>query len=199
MKRDAKSGNIEREPPFSVVPLHRGVAVAPRARPRAGDTVAANEVGRPALAIGDLLAPQDIVLDVQVDNKAELFAAIALRMESAHGMARDAVAVALRRREQAGSTAMGHGVAIPHARVSELDVIRIAYFRLKSPIPFDAPDGKPVCHVLVLLVPKQATEDHLLLLADASRLFSDPGFRARLHACRHPAQVKRLIEERSSI
>ena len=96
-----------------------------------------------------------------------------------------------------GSTGLGEGIAIPHARVENLSRIQLAYLRLKTPIPYGAPDGKPVSDVLVLLVPKQATEEHLWILAETAQMFADHRFVERLRACRHPIEVKSLFEPRS--
>ena len=148
----------------------------------------------PALRIADLLSPQDILLDLQVSDKSQLIEAIGRHMERAHAMPRESVALSLAHREQIGSTGLGQGVAIPHARVKNLERIHVAYARLGSPIPFDAPDGQPVADVLVLLVPKQATEEHLTILAEATQLLSDRRFRERLHRCQHALEVKRLFE-----
>ena len=117
--------------------------------------------------IAQYLWPEDILLDIDVANKAELFDAIGRHMEREHAMPRERVVVGLSRREQVGSTGLGEGVAIPHTRVEDLSRIQLAYLRLKTPLPFDAPDGLPVSDVLVILVPKQATEEHLWILADA--------------------------------
>jgi PTS system nitrogen regulatory IIA component len=144
--------------------------------------------------IGALLLPEDILLDIDVAGKSELIEEIGRHTERAHGMPHQSVAVSLSYRERIGSTGLGEGVAIPHARIKDLDHIQVVYMRLKLPIPFDAPDGKPVSDILVLLVPKQAAEEHLKILAEASRMFSDRRFRERLHLCRHPREVKRLFE-----
>ena len=66
-------------------------------------------------------------------------------------------------REQLGSTGLGHGVAIPHARMYQCDTATGVFVRTKAPVPFDAPDGKPVSIFLALVVPKQATQRHLQL------------------------------------
>lgn len=144
--------------------------------------------------IADLLLPKDILLDIIVASKSELIDEIGQHMEWVHGIARESVAVSLSDREEIGSTALGQGVAIPHARVKELDRIQVIYIRLKLPIPFDAPDGKPVSDIFVLLVPKQATEEHLNILAEASQMFCDRHFREQLHFCKHPQEVKRVFE-----
>ena len=143
--------------------------------------------------IGRFLGAEDIALDVEVSGKAELLDLIGRQMELQHDLPHESVAPGLSRREQLGSTALGQGVAIPHCRVKNLDRILPAYLRLRQPIPFDAPDGKPVFDVLVLLVPKQATEEHLQILADATQLFSDRQFRARLQQCVNPSEVEGLF------
>jgi PTS system nitrogen regulatory IIA component len=114
-------------------------------------------------------------------------------MEARHGMPQAWVVLSLSRREDVGSTGLGQGVAIPHARIKDLYRIHLAYLRLKTPIPFAAPDAKPVSDILVLLVPKQATEEHLSILAEATRMFSDPGFRKQLHLCEQPLAVRQLF------
>jgi PTS system nitrogen regulatory IIA component len=143
--------------------------------------------------IADLLQTEDIVLDLDVATKSQLFEEIGRHMEGRHGMPQAWVVLSLSRREEVGSTGLGEGVAIPHARIKDLNQIRIAYFRLASPIPFASPDGKPVSDILVLLVPKQATEEHLSILADATRMFSDSRFREHLHLCAQSLAVQQLF------
>lgn len=144
--------------------------------------------------IADLLLPDDILLDLDVSSKSQLIGEIGRHMQRVHAMEPESVALSLSHREQIGSTGLGEGVAIPHARVNNLDRVRVAYMRLKSPIPFDSPDGKPVSDVLVLLAPKQATEEHLTILAEAAQMLSDRSLRDRLHLCSDRIQVKRLFE-----
>jgi len=146
--------------------------------------------------LAEMLAPRDILLDVKAAGKVALLEAVGQHMEWVHGIGRDLVLRSLLHREQIGSTAMGQGVAIPHARIDNLDQIRIAYLRLATPIAFDAPDGKPVEDAFIILVPKAATEVHLRILGEASQMFSDAQFRDQLHACTHPADVKLLFETR---
>lgn len=145
-------------------------------------------------SIVQYLWPQDILLDVEVTGKDQLFDEIGRHMEREHALSRGWVVAGLSRREQAGSTALGEGVAIPHARVDDLKRILLAYLRLKHPIAYDAPDRRPVSDVLVLLVPKRATEEYLLILADTTQLFADREFREQLHACRHALEVKALFD-----
>jgi len=147
--------------------------------------------------ISEYLWPEDILLDIEVASKGELLDEIGRHMEREHGLSREWVVAGLTRREQVGSTGLGEGIAIPHARVEDLARIQIAYLRLKDPIPYDAPDGRSVSDVLALLVPKRATDEHLMILADATQIFADRQFREQLHACRHAFEVKSLFESRA--
>lgn len=145
-------------------------------------------------ALSSHLEAGDILLEVQATDKRQLFEVIGRHMEAAHGVPADSVASSLQRRELAGSTALGQGVAIPHARVKELDRIRLVYVRLAPTVAFDTPDGQPVSDVVALMVPTPATQDHLDVLAHVASLFSDRDFRKTLRACQDPNQVKAVIE-----
>ena len=148
-------------------------------------------------AIAQHLWPEDILLDIEVADKGELFDEIGRHMEREHAIPCDRIVSGLSRRESVGSTGLGEGIAIPHARVESLARVHAVYLHLKTPIPYDAPGGQAVSDVLVLLVPKLATDEHLLLLADAAQMFADHRFRQRLRACSHPIEVKSLFESRT--
>ena len=86
--------------------------------------------------LGIYLQAEDVLLGLNVSNKRQLFQAIGLHTERIGGLPADAVASALMRRELAGSTALGLGVAIPHARVNILKRIRALYVRLVPGLEF---------------------------------------------------------------
>ncbi len=148
--------------------------------------------------IASHLDEKDILLNVDIASKERLFGEIGRHMALQHGMPEAYVTNALGRRESIGSTGLGEGVAIPHARIKDLDRVVIAYLRLKTPIPFDSPDHMPVKDVLVLLVPQQATELHLQILADVSQCLADRKFRGQLHGCDQATAVKQLFSSRMS-
>ena len=83
-------------------------------------------------------------------------------------------------REKLGSTGFGRGVAIPHARIPELNRPVAAFFRLESPVAFDAADGMPVDMVFGLLSPEQAGAAHLHALAAISRMMRDEALHVAL-------------------
>ena len=103
------------------------------------------------------------------------------------------VAASLAAREKLGPAGLGQGVAIPHGRIKGLKVARGAFLRLKQPVPFDAPDGKPVSQVFVLLVPEQATDLHLQLLSELAQMFSDRDFREKLGGASDAAALVALF------
>ena len=157
---------------------------------------AANPVENTLNTVAKYLWPEDILLDIEVVSKGQLFDEIGRHMEREHAMPQKWVVAGLSRREQVGSTGLGEGIAIPHARVEDLLRIQLAYLRLKTPLPYDAPDGRPVSDILVILVPKRATDEHLQILAEVAQIFADRPFRERLHSCRHALEVMELFESR---
>ena len=112
----------------------------------------------------------------------QLFAAMGGLFERNRGLRGNLIVDSLAAREKLGSTGLGQGIAIPHGRIKGLTEAQGAFVRLRTPIAFDAPDGKPVAQVFVLLVPEHATEQHLQLLSELAQMFSEKAFRERLAA-----------------
>ncbi len=85
-------------------------------------------------------------------------------------------------RERLGCTALGNGVAMPHARIDGIDAPMAAFVRLDEPVDFDTPDDRPVDLVFALLVPTEREACHSEELAELSRVFADADFRGQLRA-----------------
>ena len=132
--------------------------------------------------ITQLLSIENIVLDLDVTSKKRVFEHAGLLFENHQGIARSTVFDSLFAREKLGSTGLGLGIAIPHGRIKGLKEATGALLRLRTPVPFDSPDGKPVSLLFVLLVPEHATERHLELLSELAQMFSERSFRDRLAA-----------------
>jgi nitrogen PTS system EIIA component len=94
-------------------------------------------------SIGQLLSPADILLNLDVSTKRRLFEEAGRLFEQRHGLPRTQVVGGLSAREALGSTGLGLGIALPHARVRNLPQPAAVFVRLKLPKPFDSPDGKP--------------------------------------------------------
>ncbi|WP_412478364.1 PTS IIA-like nitrogen regulatory protein PtsN [Azonexus sp. IMCC34839] len=128
----------------------------------------------------NLLSVEQIVLDLDASSKKRVFEQAAILFETRLGIARAVIFDSLFAREKLGSTGLGQGVAIPHGRIKGLKHAAGAFMRLVTPVPFDSPDGRPVSLLFVLLVPEQATEQHLQILSELAQRFSDRNFRETL-------------------
>jgi PTS system nitrogen regulatory IIA component len=143
--------------------------------------------------VAKLLPPANVAVDISVSSKKRLFEHVGLLFENNHGIARSVVFDSLFARERLGSTGLGQGVAIPHGRIKGLKDALGAFLRLAAPVPFDAPDGKPVSLVFALLVPEQATERHLQILSELAQMFSDRALRESMLAAADAPALHQLI------
>ena len=132
--------------------------------------------------LSHLLPPENILLDFQATSKKRVFEHIGLLFENNQGIGQRVVFDSLLARERLGSTGLGQGIAIPHGRIEGLRAPQGAFIRLASPVPFESPDGLPVSMLFALLVPEQAAEQHLQILAELAGLFSDRARREALQA-----------------
>lgn len=143
--------------------------------------------------ITKLLPPSMVVLDLDVGSKKRLFEQIGLMFENEKRVALATVFESLFAREKLGSTGLGYGVAIPHGRIKGLRETCCAFIRTASGVPFDSPDGVPVRLVFSMLVPEQATEQHLQILSELAQMFSDTSFREALMAAPDAATAHQLL------
>lgn len=119
----------------------------------------------------EILSPQRVCAKVAVEDKHGLLEQLA-DMLADTADERHSIIEALRDREKLGSTGIGRGVAIPHARIAGLDRPRAALVQLAQPLPFDAVDGQSVDLIAAMLAPEHSPEQHLVLLAELAELFS---------------------------
>ncbi len=96
-------------------------------------------------------------------------------------------------RERLGSTGLGHGIALPHARLKDVSEVLGAFVQTAQGVDYDAADGEPVDLAFALLVPEAAHEEHLHLLAHLASLFSDARVRARLREARSAAELLQVL------
>jgi nitrogen PTS system EIIA component len=148
--------------------------------------------------ISCLLSGDDVVVDLDVPNKLRALEEASVILGRLHNISHDAVLRALWRREQVGSTGLGHGVAVPHARITGIREPIVLFLRTKFAIDFHSPDHKPVSLLFVILVPEHATDEHLKILATISEMFADRTFRDRLEGTMEPAAIRRLFSDWTS-
>ena len=135
-----------------------------------------------------LTADRIVLLDGPANREAVIDAAARLLADAPGSVA--AVSDSLRQRERMGSTAIGHGVAIPHGRSTALNDTRAAFLRLQPAVDFDASDGEPVDLVFAMSVPEHFTQRHLQLLSELAQRFGDAEFRAALREAPDAARLR---------
>jgi len=143
--------------------------------------------------IAPLITPDTTLLDLSFTSKKKLFEHAAELFARTHGLKAADIFTSLFERERLGSTALGCGIAIPHGRIKGMKDARGAFYRLKSPLEFDAPDNQPVSLCFILLVPKDANEQHLQILGELAQLFGDDLMRTRLLNVESPAELAALL------
>jgi len=125
------------------------------------------------MEIEDLLTADSVIADFKASSKKQVIQSLARQMAQKTGLCEREIFANLLDREKLGSTGVGKGVAIPHARIAGLEQIIGLFARLSSPVDFDSVDDRPVDLVFLLLAPVEAGTDHLKALARVSRLLRD--------------------------
>src|SRR5690625_7083508 len=132
------------------------------------------------MELTDLVSPEAVLCGVKASSKKQALQEIALRATDAYGLDTRSVLEGLVAREKLGSTAMGNGVAIPHARIEGLGQIVGLFARLERPVDFEDAAGQGVDLIFTLLAPQETGSDNLRALAKVSRLMRDSAVRTNL-------------------
>lgn len=142
----------------------------------------------------DLLAENRIAVGVELASKKRILEYMSgLLTEGMQELSFGAVFDSLVARERLGSTGLGHGVALPHGRIANITGARGAFVQLKQSVDFDASDHDSVDLIFALLVPLEATEQHLNILASLAELFSDAQLRQQLRLATTSAQLHQYL------
>jgi nitrogen PTS system EIIA component len=145
------------------------------------------------MKISDFLLPADVVIDSSASDKQKLLLELGRRSGAAFHLSPDHIAAELSKREQLGSTGMGGGVAIPHARFHQVKTPYGMLVRLRKPIDFEALDGKPVDLAFLLLLPEAVEGAQLSALALTARKLRDPAIAAALRQARDCTEIYRVL------
>ena len=143
-----------------------------------------------AMDLADLIEPGHAG---RASNKEQLLQDLASRAATLLNLDAQTICNALQAREELGSTGLGDGFALPHARIEGLDRLFGMFTRLNRPIHFDSIDGKPVDLVFLLLIPPAAGSEYLAALASISRYLRDKAFAARLRGASSVAALCSLL------
>lgn len=145
------------------------------------------------MGITDHLTAADVILDLGAPTKAAALQLLAAEAADRVGRPEAEVLQALQARERLGSTALGRGVALPHARLEGDPPPVVLFARLRRPLDFDARDEEPVDLVILVLWPESSPEGFLPMLAETCRSLRDAQILRRLRAAASPGEVVALL------
>jgi PTS system nitrogen regulatory IIA component len=145
------------------------------------------------MKVSDFLSSADVITDVAFADKQKLLEDLARRAATIVDVQPALILSELVKREQLGSTGMGGGVAIPHARFHQVAKPFGMLVRLKRPIAFDAVDDQPVDTIVLLLLPDAPNGERLGVLACIARKLRDPAIMAALRRARDGAEIYRTL------
>lgn len=143
--------------------------------------------------IGELLVQDGVVLRSGVSSKRQALHAVAVAAAEALCLDESRVFEALMEREALGSTGLGAGVAVPHARLEGLDRVRGVFVRLDTPVAYGAVDDRPVDLLFALFAPPRDGAEHLRALASVSRALRSAELREQLRQARTTDAVSALF------
>lgn len=153
--------------------------------------------GPDMIDIADILSPKGVIVDLKACNsKRQVLKELAEHAAVLVDVDAQQLLEALMERERLGTTGVGHGIAIPHARLDKLDKVEGLFARLDQPIDFEALDDQPADLIFMLLAPNSADADSLKALARVSRVLRDRGLQQRLRQTRDAAAVYRMLTEK---
>jgi PTS system nitrogen regulatory IIA component len=145
--------------------------------------------------IKDFLSATDVTVDVRAADKDGLLKELASRAAAALRQPVEIVTGEIAKRDELGSTGIGRGVAIPHARLREVRKPLALLARLKSAIEFDAVDGQPVDIVFLLMLPAASQLDQLNCLAAVARTLRDADVLRKMRSATSSTELYRAVTE----
>jgi len=147
------------------------------------------------MELAQILVADGVKVLSNVSSKKRLLQSISEMSEDLHGLDAQKVFDALQERELLGATGMGKGIAVPHARMADVDHVIGFFLRLETPIDFDSIDRQPVDLVFALLAPEDAGADHLKALAKVSRTLRDETNCRKLRSTEDPSALFAILTE----
>lgn len=148
------------------------------------------------MEITEIITEKEIIIGLKSREKEPVLSELLKKLQD-NGLLKnlDKVMEIILEREKLGSTGIGQGIAVPHAKTDEVDKLVCAMGISKTGVSFDSLDGEPVYIIFLVLAPLGATGDHLKALAKISRLLKDRVFRNSLLGCQTSAEAYQIIKE----
>jgi PTS system nitrogen regulatory IIA component len=151
------------------------------------------------MKLSSILKPEAVKVFSAASSKKRLFQEFGDLAASCHGLNSSMVVDALLERESLGPTGVGHGVALPHARLADLNEVVGAFVFLEKPLDFGSVDRQPVDIAFALFAPEESGVEHLKALALVSRTLRDASLCLKLRANPEPNKLYTLLTEPNSV
>ena len=151
------------------------------------------------MKITDILKQESIIENLLSTDKASTLEELSIFLKSKGLVSnKENLLNALMEREKLGSTGIGENVAIPHAKISEINQIITIFGRSKDGIEFDSLDKKPVHFIYLVLAPANSSGQHLKVLARISRLLKNKSLREAIMSATDTNQIYSIIADEDS-
>ena len=151
------------------------------------------------MKISDILKKEHVIKELNSCDKKNVLDELSSFLEDKGEItSKENLLVALIEREKLGSTGIGENVAIPHAKISEIDNIITVFGRSKNGVEFESLDQKPVNFIFLVMAPENSTGQHLKVLARISRLFKNPSLRESVLRTNEADQIYSILVDEDS-
>lgn len=151
------------------------------------------------MKISTILRPEAVKVIASATSKKRLLHDLGELAASVYKIDAAAAVEALMERETLGPTGVGHGVALPHARIPDLDAVQGVFILLEKPVDFDAVDRAPVDIIFALFAPEDAGVEHLKALALVSRTLREASVCTKLRANTDPVTLYTILTEAQEV
>lgn len=141
------------------------------------------------MSISSLLSADRIFTESEITSKKRLLEFVAEKAAEQLSLPQNIIFNKLIERERLGSTGLGQGFAVPHARLGDLQQAHACFVKLTEAINYDAMDQQPVDLIFVLFIPETSTEEHLKILANLARIFSQPEISERIRKAHSAEEI----------
>ena len=141
-----------------------------------------------------ILSPELIFINPDISSKKRLLEFLANTISEKFLLSQTSSYGNLLNRERLGSTGLGKGFAIPHARLSKLDTTIGCFIRLEQAVNFESMDQQPVDLVFCIIIPEHATDEHLQILSSLAKIFSQDQIRTDIRNAESADQIVGIID-----
>lgn len=150
------------------------------------------------MELDTVLKPEGILPRMRASSKKQALQQLAEKAAAMTGIDEKRIFDTLMERERLGTTGVGHGIAIPHGKLTDLEAVSGLFARLDESVDFESVDDQPVDLIFLLLAPEGAGADHLKALARVSRLLRDKAVCDKLRGAENADAIYALLTESSA-